>query len=148
MDKALFHLIYVSTAREELSVAELDRILESAAKHNAVSGVTGVLLYAGGTFMQVLEGGEAEIDETFSRIREDPRHSSLIVIERTPVAERSFAQWSMGFRRVGATEAAAHPAWAPFFDPGFCARELGAKPGVALDMLKDFVRNQREGRFG
>lgn len=148
MDKTLFHLIYVSTAREELSVAELDRILESAAKYNAASGVTGVLLYAGGTFMQVLEGGEAEIDETFARIREDPRHASLIVIERAPIAARSFPQWSMGFRRVGATEAAAHPAWAPFFDPGFCARELGAKPGVAFDMLKDFVRNQREGRFG
>jgi hypothetical protein len=148
MDKALFHLIYVSTAREELSVAELDRILESAAKYNAISGITGVLLYAGGTFMQVLEGGEAEIDETFARIREDPRHSSLIVIERAPIAERSFPQWSMGFRRVGATEAAAHAAWAPFFDPGFCARQLGAKPGVALDMLKDFVRSQREGRFG
>lgn len=140
---ALIHLIYVSTATRELDAAELDKILEASARHNTPQHVTGMLLYAEGNFMQVLEAEEEAIDETYSRIASDPRHTDLFVIEREPIERRDFDQWSMGFRRLGATEAAAHPAYAPFFERGFDAAQIGAHPGLALDMLKEFGLDQR-----
>ena len=116
---ALIHLIYVSSATAACDAAELEKILVASARNNAPLQLTGMLLYAQGNFMQVLEGEEAAIEQ------------------------RSFDQWSMGFRRLGATEALAHPAYAPFFERGFDAAKIGAHPGLALDMLKEFSIDQR-----
>lgn len=139
----LIHLIYVSTARAEYGLAELERILESSVRHNTPQQVTGMLLYAAGNFMQVLEGEDTAVDETMSRIEQDPRHFDIHVIEREAIAERSFPGWSMGFRRLGVPEATAHPAYAPFFEWGFKASDIGARPGLALDMLRNFASNTR-----
>ncbi|WP_295446165.1 BLUF domain-containing protein [uncultured Thiodictyon sp.] len=145
---SLIHLIYVSTAPKELGTAELDRILESSVRHNTPQQVTGMLLYAGGSFMQVLEGEEAAVDETFKRIKQDPRHTNVFEIAREPLTERNFERWSMGFRCLGAHDAASHPGYAPFFARGFDPATIGAHPGLALEMLMDFGRNQGAGGVG
>lgn len=139
----LIHLIYVSTAPVELDTVELDRILETAARRNGQQDISGMLLYAGGSFMQVLEGEAAAVDETFRRVEADPRHKDVIVLERAPIAERSFARWSMGFKRLGAQDAATHPGYAAFFTRGFDGAGIGARPGLAMEMLLDFGRAQR-----
>jgi hypothetical protein len=76
---------------------ELADMLLSARVRNAASGVTGMLVYAGGNFMQVLEGPPLEVRRTLTRIRRDPRHTGLIVLLETEVSERYFPQWSMAF---------------------------------------------------
>jgi hypothetical protein len=136
---ALSQLIYVSTATRELEADDVGKILESAVRHNAVNDVTGMLLYASGNFLQVLEGEEVAVDEAFSRISRDDRHRDIIEISRGTVPARDFAAWSMGFRGVSATDAKALPGYAPFFVQGFNAVTIGAKPGLALDMLKRFA---------
>ncbi len=140
---ALVQIIYVSAARPEASAAQLDAILEAAARHNQRQGITGMLLYAGGSFLQVLEGEEEAVDETFRRISRDARHAGIMVIQREHVAERSFSQWNMGFRRLKTEDAAAHPAYAPFFEHGFDARQIGARPGLAMEILAEFAHGQR-----
>nr|WP_245232496.1 BLUF domain-containing protein [Thiorhodococcus minor] len=135
---ALVHLIYVSTATQPLSAAELEKVLDASVRHNAPQGVTGMLLYASGSFMQVLEGEVAAIDETFSRIVEDPRHTAIMLLHRGPLSARRFQSWSMGFRHLGAEDAAAHPEYAPFFQQGFNASRIDGRPGLALDMLAHF----------
>ena len=136
----LVQLIYVSTATTlfEDSV-ELERILESAARNNASREITGMLLYAGGTFLQLLEGEDAAIDEIWETISQDPRHRGASVIDRSEISERSFSRWHMGFRHLGSSDAEAHPAYAPFFRYGFDPQSIGAKPGIALDILKAFA---------
>lgn len=141
---SLIHLIYVSTATHEFDTAELDGLLAQAATKNTTGALTGMLLYAGGCFMQVLEGEAADVDATFARIARDPRHSDIVVLERGPIEARSFPNWRMGFRRLDATTAAQHPAWAPFITNGFDAARLGAKPGLALDLLTSFGTTQRD----
>lgn len=71
---ALIHLIYVSTAREEFDETELARILDTAVRRNGERNVTGMLLYAGGTFMQVLEGRRTwtRLSPAFARIIATP----------------------------------------------------------------------------
>lgn len=140
---ALIHLIYVSAAREEYSTQQLDEILDVSVRRNAIDGISGMLLYADGTFMQVLEGEDAVVDRTFSRIEKDRRHLGIVVIERAVVAARSFDGWHMGFRRLTHADAEAHPGFAPFFDQGFNARSLGVRHGLALEILLDFRNSAR-----
>ncbi len=143
---ALIHHIYVSTARLPADAAMLEEILSVSARNNARADLTGMLLYAGGTFMQVLEGEEADVNATHLRIERDSRHTGLIVLEHAPIETRSFARWSMGYRGIGAADMLQHPAYAPFFSEGFDASVLGAKPGVALAMLRHFAVDLRESR--
>lgn len=145
---ALIHLIYISSAKKPYDRAELENILESAVRYNTAHGVTGMLLYVGGSFMQVLEGEESSVDAAFARVSHDARHDGILLVQRESIAQRSFDRWSMGFRRIGPAEADAHPAFAPFFSRDFKPSTIGAKPGLALELLKDFGLSQREIRIG
>ncbi len=140
---ALYHLIYVSSARAELAAEDLQRVLESAFHHNTPQQVTGMLLYLDGCFMQVLEGEETAVDGTYARILKDPRHTGVMLVERAPIGKRSFGRWTMGFRQLQGSDVADHPAFAPFFSDGFSAASIGAEPGLALDILKQFAQTQR-----
>lgn len=139
----LIQLIYVSAASAEYGPAELEDILDASVRNNPRAGLTGMLLYAAGSFMQVLEGDEAEVERRFAVISKDPRHHSMIVLEREPIRARSFSAWNMGFKQLGDRESAAHPGYAPFFARGFDVASIGATPGLALAMLKTFADQQR-----
>lgn len=102
-----------------------------------------MLLYLNRSFMQVLEGEEAAVDETYARLQKDPRHTGVMLIDRSPIEARSFGQWGMGFKRLAVTHVAAHAAYLPFINGGFDAAAIGAKNGVALDLLKKFASTQR-----
>jgi hypothetical protein len=140
---SLVRLMYVSSAVAELADAALRSILESAVRHNTPVGVTGMLLYCGGNFMQVLEGEEPTVRETYERICQDPRHKDLYLLGLAAIGARDFAAWSMGFRQLAAADAVQHPAYAPFLGNGFGAFRIDARPGLALEMLQRFSRLQR-----
>ena len=140
---SLIHVIYISTARHEFDPDELESILKSSARHNARLGITGMLLYAEGCFLQVLEGEAGPVEETYARVERDARHFGLIELERSEIQARSFEQWSMGFRQVSEAEIRRHPNFAPFFEHGFDPASIGAHPGLAFDLLVAFARNQQ-----
>ncbi|TXI82975.1 MAG: BLUF domain-containing protein [Flavobacteriales bacterium] len=140
---SLIHLIYVSTATEELDDVELDRIMDSSVRRNTAARITGMLLYAGGNFMQVLEGPEADVDATMLRIAADPRHHGLVVIDRCAIDQRSFGAWHMGYRRVCRLDMQSHPSLAPYLSNGIDADGIAARPGLAIEMLQEFAYGQR-----
>jgi hypothetical protein len=133
----LTQLIYVSELVDR-NESVLGQILESSMRRNLQNGITGMLLYAEGHFIQALEGDEPWVLETFQRIWEDERHRYVTLVHADPVDHRCFARWSMGFKHLSAEDAAAFPRYAPYFAYGINARALIAEPGVALDMLKLF----------
>ena len=141
---SLIQHIYVSTAVVPADCTMLEEILAVSVRNNTPVGITGMLLYASGTFMQVLEGEEKAVNATHQRIERDSRHTGIFVLEHAAITARSFSQWTMGFRGLGAVEAASHPAFAPFFSEGFDAARIGAKPGMGLSMLQHFAVDQRE----
>jgi hypothetical protein len=53
--RAIFHLVYFSSATKECTKPELQKLLDEARKKNTKLGVTGMLLYKDGNFMQVLK---------------------------------------------------------------------------------------------
>lgn len=94
---ALFQLTYISTAREDVGVVECESILEAARSRNADRGVTGLLLYNGKRFLQVLEGGEQAVRDIYALIEQDPRHHALVVVGEGATPEREFSGWAMAF---------------------------------------------------
>jgi len=89
--------LYISTA-PSLSRDDVDAILASSQRNNAARGVTGLLLYNGRNFLQLLEGEESELVSLMVKISHDPRHTGISMIDRKTVEERVCPDWAM--RRV------------------------------------------------
>ena len=140
----MFYLIYVSAAVRPMSEAELLEILETSRRNNEVSGLTGMLFYKEivdadeASFMQLLEGEEAAVMETYRRIVQDKRHDTLIILERGPVEDRAFPDWSMGFRTVRPEDLARIPGFAHIKDESFDSPAFRNLPDGALDLMKTF----------
>ena len=88
---------YVSSASWNLLQEQIDRIVAEARRLNALNGITGVLLYCDGNFMQYLEGEEGAVAETFARIRACESHYQLNELMNQPIHEREFGDWAMSF---------------------------------------------------
>lgn len=134
---AFAQLIYVSDLVNK-DETELGPILESAVRHNSADGITGMLLYSDGNFLQVLEGIPENARATYERICQDRRHRNITLLTEEEVPERQFPHWSMGFRQLSPADIARFPQYAPFFQFGFEAAAFNAKPGTALELLELF----------
>ncbi|MBA2467737.1 MAG: BLUF domain-containing protein [Sphingomonas sp.] len=88
-------LAYTSFARLDLTGDDLAAIHRTARDINAIEGVTGLLIYNGTHFLQIVEGAQDAIDSLVERLRRDPRHSGFEVRDERWIAERCFPEWSM-----------------------------------------------------
>lgn len=93
-------LTYTSRARLDLRDEELAAIHQTARHLNALDGISGLLLFDGSRFLQIVEGAEDAIDNLVERLRMDPRHSAFEVRDERYVDRRSFPDWSMELVRV------------------------------------------------
>ncbi|MBD1394436.1 BLUF domain-containing protein [Mucilaginibacter glaciei] len=98
-------IVYLSTAVELMTDQPLTDLLTVACKNNAFRNVSGILLYSEGTFLQVLEGAEDDVDKIFNIIAKDPRHKNLVTLADEPINQREFANWSSGFTSVSLSQA-------------------------------------------
>ena len=92
----LVRLLYASRAVPAIDHEELVTILRQSKAHNPTVGVTGVLCFSGGIFLQVLEGGRSAVNQLYNRIATDPRHRQVELMVYEEIGERRFAGWSMG----------------------------------------------------
>ncbi len=105
----LVQCIYMSAAAHPFDAEALKALLAKARVANARAELSGMLLYAGGSFFQVLEGPAVAVDALFARIQTDPRHEAIVRLVREPIKERSFAEWTMGFYAASPDEISALP---------------------------------------
>lgn len=91
-------IIYISSARHNLKPPHINDILASSRENNRKAGITGLLVLHEGIFLQVLEGPEDPVSETYARISRDWRHTDCRILFDEPVVERAFAEWSMAYR--------------------------------------------------
>ena len=68
----LVRLLYASRAVDSAQPV-IQGILSSARQHNHQLGVTGILVYGGGIFMQAIEGGRQVVSDLYGAIQRDPR---------------------------------------------------------------------------
>jgi hypothetical protein len=104
MTSELIQCIYASAASRPFDTEELAELLEVARETNAKLGLTGMLLYAEGSFFQVLEGQAEVVDALYARIGRDQRHDQVTLIIREPIPKRYFDAWTMGFYKVSREE--------------------------------------------
>ena len=94
----MHQIVYTSTASEDFSTADLNKLLLGARTRNKALGVSGMLVFHGGTFLQALEGEKRAVNEVFASILTDRRHRDIEVLHRGPgFDQRVFGDWSMGF---------------------------------------------------
>lgn len=95
-------LIYVSSVNAKAGPVDSAAILATSRRNNAQAQVTGALYSDGTRFMQVLEGPEAAVTATLTRITADPRHHAIVELSRRTLPEREFGRWDMAHRARGA----------------------------------------------
>ena len=67
---------------------------------NETLNISGMLLYLDPFFIQILEGEEAIVNESFNIIKHDSRHHKVKIIYKKPIEARSFPNWTMGFNKI------------------------------------------------
>lgn len=92
----LVRCLYASRVTKGTAASTLQAILEDSRKNNNKHGVTGVLVGAGDYFIQVLEGGRAQVCETYNAITRDKRHHDVTLLVFEEIAQRNFEGWTMG----------------------------------------------------
>ena len=103
--KSLISLIYASRATADFHEHEIPELLKQVRVANAKHEITGMLLYIGGSFLQVLEGQPAMVEAVFGRILQDKRHAQITLIAQESILEREFEGWTMSHKTLDPVEA-------------------------------------------
>lgn len=91
----LVRLLYASRAVDPAPEA-IEGILTQSRLHNPTCGITGILCYGGGIFLQAIEGGRMQVSDLFGHIQKDPRHKDVALLHYEEISERRFGGWTMG----------------------------------------------------
>ena len=73
----------------------MERIFRVSVIRNAQAGITGALGFSQLTYLQLLEGPPAAIDELMKTLEADLRHRDIIVLLRGPAERRLVPNWAM-----------------------------------------------------
>lgn len=77
--------------------SDVGDIITTSKAQNPKHGITGILLYHKGKFVQVIEGEEEELRSLMNNIEKDERHTNLRYLIDENISERGFEQWNMEF---------------------------------------------------
>jgi Sensors of blue-light using FAD len=92
----LCNFLYCSHATAQMNDSELPRILEKSKTNNADQGITGLLVYGGGMFLQWLEGPRDKVEALMGRLEQDPRHETIVRLQVLDgLKERLYPTWAM-----------------------------------------------------
>lgn len=131
-------LVYVSSATGQLSEQQIDGLLDSCRRFNALVGVTGTLLHHDGTFLQYLEGPAEGVARVWQRVVACRLHHGVTELLREPLAARHFDRWHMGFVQAPSStmQALAQTQWRSRVGPLLAAPESSSALGVLLDFWR------------
>lgn len=136
----MIHLVYVSSATREMSEEDLLYLLEQSRDRNKRQNVTGMLLYAGGNFFQVLEGDKKDVEEIYAAIVSDERNTGNIELIKENINERTFPDWSMGFKHLTSQNKASIEGYTEFLDRKMEPDEFANKSDKILGLLFQFKK--------
>jgi len=133
------HIIYLSQATTPFADADLQNLLVEARTHNALLGITGVLLYGNEQFMQVLEGEASAVRKLYDIIKRDARHHNVSAYADKAIEQRAFEGWAMGFHEATSSQVAQVLG---YLAPGNWALDttrLGQADTQLVELLRSFV---------
>jgi FAD-dependent sensor of blue light len=139
----MYRIVYVSSATEPFSERELEDLLEKSRQNNSKLGITGMLLYKDGNFMQCLEGPEEAVGTLAAKIKSDPRHRGVLVLLQGQLTQPEFSHWAMGFKRLDSASAIETPSFCKFLDLPLTSEQFQLHPSRSLKLLCSFKRDMR-----
>ena len=115
-------------------------ILLTARKFNSEADISGLLLYAEGNFLQILEGDEERVNTLYAKIEMDHRHTGLIRLMEFHSNERNFPDWTMGYKRLSRQEMESSiPGYSDFFKGKEISQKMKDRVNAAIwTMLMSF----------
>jgi hypothetical protein len=135
---ALIQLAYFSSVVAHPPPFEIERILSTSRENNRRRGITGMLVFDGHNFLQILEGAKDPILRLFDVIKEDRRHTGVIEILQQPVAQRDFPDWPMAFRDLSTGGMDYPDGFNEFLKEHFDMSSL--QPSAAIELLSLFKK--------
>ena len=101
---SMMQMAYMSFATRQFKMDvdnNVNAILEEARAHNSEAGITGLLVYRNGVFVQLLEGEKEVVQRVLGKILLDhSRHENLRVLLKQELIERVFPDWSMFYKKL------------------------------------------------
>ena len=88
-------LIYRSHIRDDEPVKKIEEMVSIANRRNMQSDVTGILLFNGSHFFQLLEGPEEQVKMIYRAICQDPRHYNIVELLCDYAPARRFGKAGM-----------------------------------------------------
>ena len=137
----MLSLVYISSAKGEFSAADLVALLEQSRENNARLGITGMLLYKDGNFMQVLEGPDDVVRQLVKTIAADDRHHGIIQLLEWQIEQRQFPDWTMGFKDLNDPALRENPGYSEFMNQPLDSPMFRTEPSKARKLLEVFRRN-------
>jgi hypothetical protein len=116
----MHHIVYQSQAVGIPTTADLRFLLRQSRANNSGLGITGLLLYGNGSFLQVLEGEAQIVRELYAK----------------------FATWSMGFQSLSGEDFVRLTGYIDPYRSKFLDAHLPEIDDAMLILLKSFVVNQ------
>ena len=92
---SLHRLAYISTASPKMELEEVDSIVDRANARNRAVDITGALGFNGVNFVQILEGSKTDLDSLFADIKQDSRHSGIIVLTDKEIEKRCYGGFGL-----------------------------------------------------
>ncbi len=138
-ESVVHSITYVSSAKKMLERESLVSLLDGSRVRNLQYGITGMLLYKSGCFIQTIEGPHEPLRRLFHNISNDNTHHQLITLLDEPIEAREFDQWHMGFIDRHEGEIPTLEAYTNFLrDPGLPEHFRGEAKSHAKQLLLNF----------
>ena len=136
----MIHLLYVSRAIYNITDDDLLNILEQSRSRNKSLNVTGMLLYSGGNFMQVLEGKAKDVEDIYDSIMADSRHKGAILVLKQTIDLPTFSDWSMGFKNYSEHSKTFDGEYTAVLDRKRNPDRFASNSDMVLDLLDQFKK--------
>jgi hypothetical protein len=138
---SMLSLVYSSTATVDFTDADLMALLVASRNNNDFDGITGVLAFRDGRFLQLLEGPMNAVRDRMRIIEHDPRHTQVTVLMEEVTQTRQFPDWTMGFPAVEPGQVDDVPGYRATFD-GLAHSGSGGGTLLALRQLLGWYAKQ------
>jgi acylphosphatase len=149
MNSPLLQIIYISAAGPDLTEDALLEILACSQQRNQARDITGLLLHADGSIIQVMEGPERNVRKLYTTIASDPRHTGVTLMSCRSIEKRDFPNFKMGFKRACRQELEAQlPGFTNIVEErGVTKENLEGLSSLVAVFIRNFAKSTKIDRF-
>lgn len=137
----MLSLVYVSSAVELMTNNELRDLLKISRANNQKNGITGMMLYKDGNFMQAMEGPDDAVRNLYRKVKADRRHRNVFKVFEKNIKTREFGEWSMALCNFNQTPKESPEGFSEFSCDPLDSRGFRDSPTTAHKLLLSFRKN-------